>query len=52
MTDVYEDGSEDYAKGKHYIKGDIVVYEGAKYEAKYWTESTPGSDNSWKFINM
>ena len=52
VTNVYEDGSEDYAKGKHYIKGNVVVYEGAKYEAKWWTESTPGSDNSWKIINM
>ncbi|MGL4875501.1 MAG: carbohydrate-binding protein [Clostridium sp.] len=33
--------------GKAYNGGTVVSYNGAKYKAKWWTNTTPGSDDSW-----
>ncbi len=35
-------------KADHAEKGDKMAYEGSVYEAKWWTNSVPGSDPSWK----
>ncbi|ARC86959.1 hypothetical protein RSJ17_05400 [Clostridium argentinense] len=29
----------------------MVLYQGKMYQAKWWTKSTPGSDNSWQLVN-
>ncbi len=31
--------------------GDLVKYEGKTYRAKWWTNSTPGSDSSWELVS-
>ena len=45
-----EDQSNDnnYVQGGIYVGGDIVTYNGETYKAKWWTTSTPGSDESWE----
>ncbi len=35
-------------KPDHAEKGDKMAYQGSVYEAKWWTNSLPGSDPSWK----
>ena len=37
-----------YVAGGTYTGGQQVSYNGVVYEAKWWTQSTPGSDDSWK----
>lgn len=34
----------------HAAGGDYLSYQGRVYQAKWWTNSTPGSDDSWNFI--
>lgn len=46
-----EDGSTDYIEGKIYIEGDVVSYQGKRYQAKWWTKSIPGSDDSWEALD-
>ncbi|WP_319024423.1 cellulose-binding domain-containing protein, partial [Paraclostridium bifermentans] len=45
-----EDGSIDYYKGLVCQGGELVRYEGHTYKAKHWTNTIPGSDNTWEFI--
>ncbi len=39
-----------YEAGKTYTQGDTVEYSGKVWRAKYWTQSAPGSDDSWELI--
>ncbi|EPY06244.1 chitinase B [Paenibacillus alvei TS-15] len=32
------------------MAGDLVHFEGKLYQAKWWTKSIPGSDESWKLV--
>lgn len=34
----------------HAIAGDKMAYQGRIYQAKYWTNSIPGSDTSWELV--
>ncbi|BCL73592.1 hypothetical protein TUMSATVNIG1_55690 [Vibrio nigripulchritudo] len=34
----------------HAGTGDKMVYQGKIYQAKYWTDSIPGSDGSWELV--
>ncbi|MGF1751119.1 cellulose-binding domain-containing protein [Vibrio cionasavignyae] len=34
----------------HASSGDKMVYQGSVYQAKYWTQTIPGSDNSWSTV--
>ncbi|MCJ2378240.1 glycosyl hydrolase family 18 protein [Vibrio sp. ZSDZ34] len=34
----------------HASGGDKLIYDGVVYEAKWWTNSIPGSDGSWKEV--
>ena len=45
-----EDGSIDYYKGLVCQGGELVRYEGHTYKAKHWTNTIPGSDNTWDLI--
>ncbi|MGL5352055.1 MAG: cellulose-binding domain-containing protein, partial [Clostridium sp.] len=47
---VNEDGSEEYIDGKAYNGGSLVRYKGKTYKAIYWTNTIPGSDNSWTLV--
>ncbi|NLS12145.1 hypothetical protein HGP28_04455 [Vibrio sp. SM6] len=38
----------DWPRGNHATGGDIMVFENIAYVASYWTQSVPGSDDSWK----
>ncbi|MDU3350417.1 MAG: carbohydrate-binding protein, partial [Clostridium sp.] len=43
-----------YSPTKAYVAGDIVMYNGVKYKAKWWTQGeTPGSNQwgAWEKIN-
>ncbi|HAP60718.1 MAG TPA: hypothetical protein DCR93_14875, partial [Cytophagales bacterium] len=40
-------GVEDYRPGTAYTGGQQVAYQGNIYSAKWWTNTTPGSDNTW-----
>jgi chitin-binding protein len=31
-------------------QGDYMAYGGRLYQAKWWTQTTPGSDQSWQFV--
>ncbi|HCM47872.1 MAG TPA: chitodextrinase, partial [Colwellia sp.] len=33
----------------HANTGDLMQFNGSAYAAKWWTTSTPGSDNTWDF---
>ncbi len=46
-----EDGVAAYVPGTAYTGGQQVKYNEKVYEAKWWTNTTPGSDDSWKLIN-
>ncbi|MDL5029223.1 Ig-like domain-containing protein [Vibrio sp. TMPB1044] len=37
----------DWTRGDHATNGDIMVNNNIAYSAKYWTQTTPGSDDSW-----
>ncbi len=37
-------------KPSHANSSDKMVYQGKIYQAKYWTNSIPGSDGSWKQV--
>ncbi|MGL5479385.1 MAG: cellulose-binding domain-containing protein, partial [Clostridium sp.] len=45
-----EDGSLNWYEGMVCTGGMQVSFEGKIYEAKWWTTSKPGSDDSWKLI--
>ncbi|VUD64217.1 hypothetical protein TDB9533_03269 [Thalassocella blandensis] len=34
----------------HAINGDRMVYENALYQARWWTQSIPGSNDAWEFL--
>ncbi|MCG8538933.1 MAG: carbohydrate-binding protein, partial [Clostridia bacterium] len=51
ISEPNEDGSVNWYEGMVCVQGDRVVYNGKVYEAKWWTNSVPGSDDSWKLIN-
>ncbi|CAM4211003.1 Ig-like domain-containing protein [Vibrio agarivorans] len=37
-----------WTQGNHALGGDIMVHDNVAYKAKWWTSSTPGSDESWE----
>ncbi|BAD85954.1 chitinase, containing dual catalytic domains [Thermococcus kodakarensis KOD1] len=39
-----------YEPGKTYNQGDVVEYNGKIWRVKYWTQSVPGSDDSWELV--
>ncbi|MCF0260711.1 MAG: hypothetical protein HUJ54_12705 [Erysipelotrichaceae bacterium] len=45
-SDPYE-----WSSAAFYTAGDRVNYNGAVYEALWWTKTIPGSDSSWKLIS-
>ncbi|HAX72310.1 MAG TPA: chitinase, partial [Firmicutes bacterium] len=40
-----------YVAGTAYTQGQQVMYNQNVYEAKWWTNTLPGSDDSWKIIS-
>ena len=46
-----ENGVPIWYEGMACPGGGKVSYNGAVYEAKWWTTSVPGSDNSWKAVS-
>ncbi|MGL6186371.1 MAG: glycosyl hydrolase family 18 protein [Clostridium chrysemydis] len=45
------DSSKDtYVKDKAYNGGETTIYKGKTYKAAWWTNSIPGSDESWILI--
>lgn len=41
-----------FSKDKIYLEGDIVIYNGQKYRARWWNQGVvPGSDEVWELIN-
>ena len=37
----------DWTNGDHAVGGDIMVHKNIAYSASHWTQSVPGSDESW-----
>lgn len=40
----------EWPRGDHASGGDQVIHSGSVYQAKWWTNSEPGSDGSWEFV--
>ena len=40
----------EWPAGDHANSGDRIIYQGNVYQAKWWTNSVPGSDGSWDFV--
>lgn len=50
-VDVAGTGETTWDAGKVYVGGDIVVYNGVKYKAKWWTKGDkPGQSDVWQKI--
>lgn len=43
-------GVADYRTGTAYTGGQQVAYQGNIYSAKWWTNTVPGSDNTWNLV--
>ena len=43
-------GVADYRAGEAYNGGNQVAYQGNIYEAKWWTNTVPGSDDTWTLV--
>ncbi|MCF0150249.1 MAG: hypothetical protein HUJ80_02445, partial [Firmicutes bacterium] len=54
MSDEPVPGANDpyeWSSAAFYVEGNRVLYNGAVYEANWWTNSVPGSDASWTWIS-
>lgn len=41
-----------HTPGQIYLQGDTVDYNGAKYQAKWWTQTTPGTGDAWTMVSV
>lgn len=46
-----KDDIRSYKPGMVFVAGQKALYNGKTYEAKWWTNTVPGSDDSWKLIS-
>jgi hypothetical protein len=49
--DTGDPGDDTWEDGQIYVGGEIVLYQGQKWRAKWWTLSAPGTDDSWELMS-